>query len=199
MLYPQISRLIIELQKKDLKLRDSLVQTGEIFDGYHPKMEALHLQNAEELSKIIDQIGYPTNDKVGKEASDAAWLVIQHAISNPEFMKSCLKLLKEEVTKENADPKQLAYLSDRILVLEGKPQLYGTQFDWDDNGELSPNVYDDRIKVNNRRKEIGLNALEEQTTLIRKRALEENQTAPEDFEERKREMDLWRLRVGWIK
>ena len=197
MKYPSFSFLIIELQKKDLKLRDALIQTGELFHGYHPQMEALHLENAEELNKFIALIRYPTISKVGKEANEAAWMIIQHAISNPTFMKYCLELLQIEVQKGNADPKQFAYLSDRIAVLGGKPQLYGTQFDWDENGELSPNSYDDLTKVNGRRKEIELNSLEEQIKIIRNRAKEENQSPPEDFEQRKVEMEKWRKKVGW--
>lgn len=43
-------------------------------------MEQLHNRNAKILNDIIEAIGYPTIDKVGKEASEAAWLVIQHSI-----------------------------------------------------------------------------------------------------------------------
>jgi hypothetical protein len=35
---------------------------------------------------------------------------------------------------------QAAMLEDRIRAFEGRPQRYGTQFDWDANGEPSPVV-----------------------------------------------------------
>lgn len=89
------------------------------------------------------------------------------------------------VSENKADPKNLAYLTDRIAVFESKPQLYGTQFDWDENGNLSPNLFDDLIKVNERRKSIGLNTLEEQTEIIRIQAKNENQSPPTDIEKRK--------------
>jgi len=84
-------------------------------------------------------------------------------------------------------------------VLEGKPQLYGTQFDWDKNGELSPELFDDLIKVNQRRRSIGLNSLEEQTGVIRRQANLEKQTPPADFEKRKAEIEQWKKAVGWTK
>jgi hypothetical protein len=161
-------------------------------------MEALHNDNAKMLNEIIDRIGYPTSDKVGKEASEAAWLVIQHSIAQPSFMKKCVKLLEKEVEQHKADPIDLAYLSDRIAVFEGKPQLYGTQFDWDENGELSPDPFDNLTKVNDRRRSVRLNTLDEQTQIMREQVKNENQTPPKDFEKRKQKYDQWRKIVGWL-
>ena len=197
--YKAFAKEIIELKIADLKLRDELVRSGQLFEGYNEEMESLHNKNAEALNEIIEQIGYPTISKIGAEANEAAWLVIQHSIGKPEFMKKCAALLEKAVTDEQADAKHLAYLTDRIAVLEGKPQLYGTQFDWDANGELSASPLDDFEKVNQRRKTLGLNSLAEQTTKIRKQAAAENEKPPVDLKVRKEEFDLWRKKVGWIK
>jgi hypothetical protein len=101
-------------------------------------------------------------------------------------MIRCKELLEEAGAEKKAEPRYLTYLTDRIAVLSGEPQLYGTQFDWDVNGELSPNTYDDLALVNSRRKAIGLNSLEEQTILIRNRAKVENQSFSVDFERGKK-------------
>lgn len=196
--YNNIAERIIDLRNADLELRDKLIQKGQLSEGYNEEMAQLHNRNAEILDEIIDSIGYPTTDKVGKEASEAAWLVIQHSIGRPDFMRKCAKLLEKAIIENKANPRSLAYLTDRIAVLEGKPQLYGTQFDWDENGELSPNLFDDVVKVNQRRKSVGLNTLEEQTVVIRKQAENERQSPPADFKKRKEEVDEWRKAVGWI-
>lgn len=198
MKYQDIATQIINLKNADLQLRDQLIQSRELDKGYHPEMEQLHNQNAALLNSIMDNIGYPTIDKVGEEASNAAWLIIQHAIGQPLFMKKCAQLLAQAVSEQQAHPQNLAYLTDRIAVFEDRPQLYGTSFDWDKEGVLSPNLFDDRAKVNQRRAAIGLNTLEEQTKIIRQQTQEENQYPPADFEKRKEEMDAWRRRVGWI-
>ena len=114
-------------------------------------------------------------------------------------MKKGASLLKTAVSENKADAQNLAYLTDRIAVFEEKPQLYGTQFDWNENGNLSPNLYDNLTKVNERRKSLGLNTLEEQTEIIRKRAKNENQMPPKDFEKRKQEIKQWKKNVGWTK
>lgn len=198
MKHQKIAAQIIALKNADLKLRDHLIQSGQLNDGYNKEMEALHNSNATELQEIIDNIGYPTINKVGTEANEAAWLVIQHAIGQPKFMKKCAELLAEAVEDNEANPKQLAYLSDRIAMFENEPQQYGTQFDWDQHGNLSPLPYDNLDQVNQRRSTIGLNTLEEQTALIRERAELENEIPPADFQKRKIEMDQWRRSVGWI-
>ncbi len=192
-----IAEKIINLKNKDETLRNELIRKGELSNGYNKEMEALHNSNAKELNQIINAFGYPTAEKVGKKASEAAWLIIQHSISQPNFMKKCLLLLEKAVGENKANPVNLAYLSDRIASFEGKKLLYGTQFDWDENGELSPKPYDDLKKVNHRRTSIGLNTLEEQIQIMRKRVKEENQSPPSDFEKRKREFEQWKKKVGW--
>jgi hypothetical protein len=197
--YISIAEKIIELKNTDLTLREKLAKSGELSEGYNEEMKLLHNKNANILNEIIDTIGYPTIDKVGKEANEAAWLIIQHSIGQPEFMRKCAALLENAVKENRADVKSLAFLTDRIAVLEEKPQLYGTQFDWDKFGNLTPNPFDDLNKVNERRKSIGLNTIEEQTEIIRARVKSENQSPPKDIEKRKQEIDQWKMNVGWIK
>lgn len=197
--YKKIAKKIIKLKNADLTLREKLIKSGQLGEGYNKKMKELHNKNAQILNDIINTIGYPTNDKVGIEASDATWLIIQHSIGQPEFMKKCAALLEKAVGEKKANPKYLAILTDRIAVFEGKLQYYGTQFDWDVDGNLSPNIYDDLTKVNERRKSIGLNTLEEQTEIVRRQAENESHSPPSDYEKMKHEIEEWKRNVGWIK
>jgi len=197
--YKSIAEKIIELKNADLNLRAKLLQSGQIGEGYNEEMKDLHNNNAQILNDIINAIGYPTIDKVGEEANQATWLIIQHSIEQPKFMKKCKDLLEIAVKENKASSINLAYLTDRIAAFENKPQFYGTQFDWDENGKLSPNPFDELAKVNERRKSIGLNTLEEQILIIRSRVKDENQSAPNDFEKRKQEIEQWKKNVGWTK
>jgi len=198
MLLPRISEKIIRLKEDDLKMRNKLIQLGQLSVGYHPDMRAVHEANVEVLEQIIDDIGYPTIDLVGIEASDAAWLIIQHAIGNPRFMKKCALMLEKAANQGTADPVNLAYLTDRIAVYQGEPQLFGTQYDWDEDGNQSLQEIDDHSKVNQRRKTIGLNTIEAQTALIRERVQQENQTPPTDYAAYKNAQMDWLKSVGWI-
>lgn len=193
-----IAEKIIALERADLDLRDRLVQSSQLGVGYNKEIAALHQSNARQLEEIISVIGYPTVDLVGEKGSAAAWLVIQHAIGQPNFMRRCCRLLEKAVEAGQANPVHLAYLSDRIAIFEGKAQHYGTQFDWDETGVLSPQLIDDRAEVNEKRRSIGLNTLEEQTKLLRQRVNDEGQSPPKNMEDRKRAYDQWRRVAGWI-
>lgn len=94
-------------------------------------------KNTKRLKEIIDQIGWPTISKVGKEASNNAWLLAQHADHDLDFQKKCLILMKQ-ASKHDVAPHDIAYLQDRIAVAEGKAQTYGTQFYRHATGELVP-------------------------------------------------------------
>ncbi len=198
MKHPQIAQQIIALKDADLKLRDELIQRNELYNGYHPEMEQLHIENAKELQRIIDAIGFPNIPKVGKEASEASWLVTQHSISVPSLMKMYLELLKEAVNDGEASAIHLAYLTDRVLSFQDQPQLYGTAFDWDNNGIMNPKLYDDLDKVNARRSSLGMNTIEEQTKIIRAQVTKEQEDVPMKLKQRQLDYDLWRKKVGWI-
>lgn len=198
-MYPDYANKLIALKERDLAHRNRLVETGHLSqDGYDPEMARVHRENTLALEEIIDAIGYPTIDKVGKQGSEAAWLVIQHAIGQPAFMRKCATLLARAVAEQRASAVDLAYLTDRIAVFEGRSQLYGTQFDWDENGEMSPQHIADIETVNRRRVGIGLPRLEEQIKRMRARVLAEKLVPPSDLAERTTRFDAWRRSVGWL-
>ena len=193
------AKFILELREKDERKRAELVQSGKLSYGYNVEMSAIHDSNAKELERIMESIGFPTAERLGEEASESAWLIIQHSVGQPDFMKRCAALMAIEVEKGHADKIHFAYLTDRIAVFEGRPQKFGTQFDWDEDGEMSPSELDNYDKVNKRRAAMGLCSLEEQTRRIRERAKTENERPPQDHEQRKKAYDQWRRSVGWIK
>ena len=49
----------------------------------------------------------------------------------------------------------VAYLTDRVLLAEGKKQVYGTQFTLT-NGKCQPRPLEDEAHVDQRRQEVGL-------------------------------------------
>jgi hypothetical protein len=52
-------------------------------------------------------------------------------------MRTFLELLRAAVDAGEAAASDLAYLEDRVRVFAGQPQLYGTQFMYDQD-ELKP-------------------------------------------------------------
>ncbi len=185
---------ILAMAQEDLRVRDMLAKTGALFDGYHPDMERVHTRNAKRLDDIIQAIGWPSPACVGTDAADAAWLIVQHAISLPDFQRRMLALIEQS---NDIPAWQAAYLADRIRVFEGRPQIYGTQFDWDDTGNLSPHPIANPEGVNQRRASIGLGTIEDKTEEIRAHARAEGQTAPKDHAKRRKDAEDWARQTGW--
>lgn len=192
-----LSQKLLELVRRDERVRADLVRRGELFDGYHPEMEAVHNENADFLSAIIEESGWPNEKEIGEAVSRAAWLIVQHAIGKPAFQKRCLALLRTEVEQGRFDPAKVALLEDRIAVFEGRPQIYGTQFDWDTNGTLSPNLIENPDHVDQLRAAVGLPTLAETTRLVRQRATEEGNRAPNNLTKRNEVFLAWLHRTGW--
>ncbi len=127
----------------------------------------------------------------------AAWRIAQHAISVPEVQRRALVLLTDAVAKGDALPWQAAFLEDRIRVCEGKRQRYGTQFDWDENGRMSPCPIEDPDHVDDRRNSVGLRPLEQEVQVSRATVTHFRELPPADYHERLRRREEWARAVGW--
>ncbi len=189
--------LLVAAAQRDFKTRAHLAASGELFDGYHPEMEAVHLENAKLLERVIDAIGWPGRHALGDEGASAAFVVVQHAISRPDLQRRALALMLDAIPQGQANTLDAAYLSDRIAIFEGREQTFGTQFDWDVNGQLSPSPTCDPATLDDRRASVGLPPIAETIVHMRAGAAAEGERAPADLAQRRADFDAWARRVGW--
>lgn len=126
------------------------------------KLEATDKKNRDWLKEIVDKHGWPGKSLVGKDGAHAAWLVVQHAVADLDFMKRCLELMKVAPQGE-VEPKQVAHMTDRILVKEKKKQIYGTEL----SGKFEAEPIEDEANVDKRRVEVGLMPLAEYLKIAR--------------------------------
>ncbi len=181
--------------ERDLAVRTRLASDGSLFGGYHPEMQAVHEENAAKLAELVDSHGWPTIELVGEDGVEAAWLIAQHAISLPGFCRRCLAELERAAEAGGVPKWQPAYLEDRIRWLEGRPQLYGISFDWDEQGLMSPTPIEDPEGVDERRAAVGLDPVAKATARHRAGSADEPKRA--DLAERRAEMDAWARKTGW--
>lgn len=194
-----VTKQLLEMLHKDEEVRRTLLSQGVLTNDYHPEMEKVHNDNANKLLKIINEFGWPNKKSVGKQASDAAWIIVQHAISLPAFQRKCLLLFKSLSKDGSFELTKVATLEDRIKFFESNLQIYGTQFDWDEFGQLSPLPIQNIEEVETLRQSIGLPSLAQATFEIRARARENNEKAPKNFLDKKRKFEIWLKKVGWRK
>lgn len=112
--------------------------------------------NRNRLMEIIKEYGWPGKSLVGVDGANAAWLLVQHADADVAFQRKCLSLM-ETAPEGEVSCKDVAYLTDRVLVNEHKKQKYGTQMGMN----FEPQPIDDADSVDERRAEIGLPPLAE--------------------------------------
>ncbi len=186
------------MASEDLRVRGELAQSGELFEGYHARMREIHERNAERLGELIELHGWPTRSLVGDEAAAAAWLILQHAIGKPALQRRGLALMNAAAARGQVSLLHVAMLEDRIRVNEGKGQRFGTQFDWDRDGLLSPLPIEDPAHVDVRRAEVGLSTLAEDIRRKRQDAAQNGEGPPADWEARQAEIREWRETVGWL-
>jgi hypothetical protein len=184
---------LLALASEDQRVREELIADGSLFDGYHPRMEAVHRQNAARLRELMAGGGWPGADRAGEDGAEAAWLIAQHAIGEPDFMRACLRQLGEAVAAGRAPGWQAAMLEDRIRMFEGRPQRYGTQLETGPDGRPQPYWLENPDSVETRRREAGLEPLADRLA----RAPREPMTQPHNPEHSDREFQAWLRRVGW--
>ena len=189
---------LIAMAEEDQRVRAELAADGSLFEGYHPRMEAVHRRNAERLTAIIERHGWPGRSLVGDDASQAAWLILQHAIGSPALQRRGLELVRRAAASGDVPHAEVAMLEDRVRTFEGKPQRYGTQYDWDERGEMSPLPIEDPDGVDDYRRSVGLGPLAENTRRIREAVAREGERPPADWAVRRRETEQWARAVGWL-
>lgn len=128
-------------------------------------MQSIDRQNTTRLKEIIADIGWPTACKVASDGARAAWLLTQHADHDVAFQRRGLGMMETMLENDLVPPADVAYLTDRVLVNEGRPQRYGTQFHVS-NGRFQPRPMEDPDKVDVRRKAMGLQTLKEYTSFM---------------------------------
>ena len=159
---------LIALADEDQSLLQSVREAGELEDEeYHPRLRDLHKRNTKRAKEIMAKHGWPAISQVGEGGSDAMWLIVQHSVLDPDFMLSCVPVLERLVKKHEAKGWQLAFLQDRALMLQEKPQIYGTQHILDESGNLKPYEIANPGSVDERRSAVGLEPLDERTRLLR--------------------------------
>ena len=139
------SQILSEVLESDQRIRKS--------NEYIKYAKEDH-RNQELVISIIEKCGMPTLKEVGQKQMDAIWLGLQH--TENKYRVKYFPLIEKAVKNGDLSKKQYALMKDRILMDEGKPQIFGSQIK---NGKL----YDleDPKTVNKRRQEMGLEPIED--------------------------------------
>lgn len=155
-----LRRELLEMRAEDLRVRQELLDAGQLGGAYVPGMETIHRKNAARLRELIAEHGWPGENIAGKDGAEAAWLIAQHAVGEPDFQRDVLHLLQNCAAAGHCPAWHAAYLEDRIALHEGRPQRFGSQWvDDSRDGRARPSKLADPEHVNDLRASVGLRPL----------------------------------------
>jgi hypothetical protein len=124
------------------------------------RMLEIDSRNTERLKEIVRRHGWPRPRLVGRDGADAAFLILQHS-PDLAFQKRMLPLVRRAYRAGELQAWDYALLQDRVLVREGKPQVYGMSVDRWEGREPVLHPIEDEANVDRRRAAIGLPPLSE--------------------------------------
>jgi Family of unknown function (DUF6624) len=164
---PAPRRELLKRLEQDQAIRDELTNKGlENPDkAIMASMQAIDTSNTERMRTIVRHYGWPNPRLVGRDGTDAAFLLVQHA--NLAFQKEMLPLIEKAHKQGELSGQRYALLLDRVLVGEGKRQVYGTQAKLKGK-EFVPDPIEDESNVDKRRAEVGLPPLSEYLKVLKR-------------------------------
>lgn len=162
-----LRRELLKRVEEDQAIRNDLTSKGveKLDEAILARMQAIDTSNTEFMRVIVRQYGWPTPPLVGRDGTEAAFLLVQHA--NLAFQKEMLPLVKKAYKSGDLSGQSYALLLDRVLVGQGKRQVYGTQAKLKGN-EFVPDPIEDEANVDKRRAEVGLPPLSEYLKVLKR-------------------------------
>jgi hypothetical protein len=159
---PGIREALLKAVKEDQGIRDEWIKSG----SGHPdkaiaaRMAVIDSNSTTALKRIVRRFGWPGPELVGADGTNAAFVIVQHS-PDLDFQKAMLPLVRRSYESGKLSAWDYALLLDRVLVLQGKPQVYGNQVKPWDGREPVPYPIKDEANVDKRRASIGLPPLRE--------------------------------------
>ncbi|HEV8368063.1 MAG TPA: DUF6624 domain-containing protein [Pyrinomonadaceae bacterium] len=161
---PALRQELLERVEQDQAIRNERirkrVEHPDEDEAILARMEVIDTANTERVKAIVRQYGWPSPELVGRDGAEAAFLLVQHA--ELAFQKEMLPLVEKAYRSGGLSGQSYALLLDRVLVREGKPQVYGTQAkgfaEWKGQEPVMEPI-EDEANVDKRRAEVGLGPL----------------------------------------
>lgn len=162
---------LLAMVERDQNIRNEMIKGGVD----HPskailaRLNIIDSRNTARMKSIIREYGWPGLELVGWDGTEAAFILVQHA--DHSFQKELLPVMQKEYKAGALSGPNYALFLDRVLVGDGRPQVYGSQakpFEQWKEGEPALYPIADEANVDKRRAEVGLSSLAEYRELLKK-------------------------------
>ena len=164
--HPELRSELLEMRRVDQEARMKCSGTAEEqMKCFREIAEKIDVPHTKRLNEMFEKHGFPSLAMVGKEGLEAFMLLVQHAVSD-EIRERVREPMRLAFERKEIPPDRYSTFIDRLLVNQGKPQIYGTNFEMKD-GRLVMSPVEDPAGLNNRRRAAGLPPIEEYAEMLR--------------------------------
>ncbi len=132
---------------------------NQTIDSLWRLKKSIGLNNLNELEVILSKFKWLKISEFGTLGSETAFLIVQH--SDISYQKKYIDIIEAYCKQNEASWNDYCLMKDRILVAEGKKQIYGTQLYSNDNINFKLNDVEMPEYLNKRRFEKGLSPIDE--------------------------------------
>lgn len=153
---PALRRELAARGEADQRARDTALAAGMRDPVANKAMLVVDADNLAWLKAVVARQGFPTPEAVGAQGVANAWLLVQHADRDPAFQAAVLKTLESRLAGSGVRKADVAMLTDRVLLAQGKLQRYGSQFKPSQDGSPVSEPTEDMAHVDQRRASMDL-------------------------------------------
>ncbi len=141
-----LENMLVRDQQAIKDFREKKISTSEL--------QEINRKHVACLKEIIEKNGFPTITTTSHEAYKSAVVVVLHS-EDIELLKQSIQFLKNRDVKD-IEKAHIAFMVDKMRVLQNLPQLYGTQYrvNQDNVPEYIP--IENPEALEERRKELGM-------------------------------------------
>lgn len=156
---PTLRAELLRRETEDQNVRTTVIHAGtKATAAQWSAVQNVDRDNHDWLKTYIAAHGVPGVSQVGEIGVHSVWTLVQHADADPAFQAHMLDLFKPMLASGQINPSDYALLEDRVLLKQGKPQLYGSQFQGDPShpSTFKPQPVQDPAHLDERRAKMGL-------------------------------------------
>jgi hypothetical protein len=152
---PKLRSKLLKMARADQSARLAFAKANMKPGQAMEHVRSVDRSNLESLKKLLHKGGFPDENEVGKKGVKAAFLLVQHASGDLSLQEATLPRLKALYKRGQVAGDSVALLTDRILLDQGKKQVYGTQTRSDGKNLIIAPI-SDSMRVDARRASLGL-------------------------------------------
>ncbi|MEQ1603353.1 MAG: DUF6624 domain-containing protein [Pyrinomonadaceae bacterium] len=159
---------LLDMVKRDQAARDECAKgnADEQIKCIVRTAQEIDAPNTKRIEEILNTTGFPTSKAVGIDGVKAYFLILQHSDSIVLRLR-CRKGIGQAWREKVLSPSEYTGFIDRLLVKQGKPQIYGSNFESKD-GKLIMSKTKDPKNLDKRRKHAGLPTIAEYVEMLKK-------------------------------